>query len=75
MEIKEFEFRKDNRVITVPFPAKPIHSVKCDVCGFDGLASQLIRTHLRHLKCPLCGAQQYYPNPIYYANGENIDHD
>jgi hypothetical protein len=72
MEIKEFEFRKDNRVITVPFPPKPIHTVKCN-CGFDGLASQLARVHSRFIKCPLCGAEQYYPHPIYYANGENVD--
>jgi hypothetical protein len=75
MEIKEFEFRKDNRVITVPFPARPIHSVKCTECGFDGLASQLVRTHMRNVKCPVCGLEQHYANPIYYANGDNIDDD
>ena len=71
MEIREFLFRKDSRTTTVPFPAKPIHSVKCN-CGFDGLASQLIKAY-GQIKCPVCNSGSLFTDPIHLANGELWD--
>jgi hypothetical protein len=70
MEIKEFEFRKDNRVITLPFPAKQIDSVKCN-CGFDGLASQLIQSGYSNARCPVCGVDVFMGSVPFLADGRD----
>ena len=74
MEIREFLFRKDSRTTTVPFPPKPIYAIKCK-CGFDGLASQMVRCELRFLSCPLCSKQVFFNRPIFKANGDEVDFD
>jgi predicted Zn-ribbon and HTH transcriptional regulator len=74
MVIQEFLFRKDSRTVTVPFPAKPIHSVKCTDCGFDGLASQLKKSY-GNVRCPVCDSELWFMQPIHYANGETVDAD
>jgi predicted RNA-binding Zn-ribbon protein involved in translation (DUF1610 family) len=71
MEIKEFLFRKDNRVITVPFPARDIVSVKCTECGFDGFASQLIQSGYINVKCPVCGDGVFLSSTPYLADGRD----
>ena len=73
MEIREFLFRKDSRTTTVPFPPKPIYAIKCK-CGFDGLASQLVKdAYGTVLRCPLCGEWVICKHPIFKANGDEVD--